>query len=104
MHRAGALDTRVALQRKTTASSSSGDLTETWSTIGERWAEYMPFQRAQEMNVAAQWVAREQVSFTIRWDEGIKDLTPVDRIVCPAVDANPAKLQNRSIYDIIAVH
>ena len=50
-----------------------------------------------------QWVAREQVSFTVRWDQTIKDLRPQDRVIFPADDASSSPIDERSIYDIFAV-
>ena len=97
--RAGFLDRRIAIQRKTTGYSPSGEPQETWGTVVERWSNLRPLA-GTEINAAQQWIAREQAEFTIRWSQDVDTLSPLDRIVCPSGDdANP-----RSIYDIIAVH
>jgi head-tail adaptor len=101
--RAGQLDRRVALQRKVTGYSSSGEPTESWSTLVERWAGVAPVT-GDERNAAQQWVAREQTKFTLRWSPEIADLSPVDRIAFPADDAANSPLVSRSTYDIITVH
>jgi SPP1 family predicted phage head-tail adaptor len=101
--RAGQLDTRVALQRKTTTYSSSGEPVETWSTLVERWSALRPLTGA-EVNAAEQWVAREQTEFTVRWSQEIADLSPLDRVICPADDASVSPEVARSVYDIVAVH
>lgn len=103
MRRAGLLDTRVALQRKTTSLSSIGEEVEAWSTLATRWADLTP-TAGIETNAAQQWVAREQTDFIVRWSPEIADLSPLDRVICPASDAGDSPLSERSIYDIIAVH
>lgn len=101
--RAGTLDTRVVLQRKTNSYSPSGSPIEVWSALVTRWAAVKPVT-GDERNAAQQWIAREQTQFTIRWSQDIDDLSPLDRIICPAEDAANSPVSNRSIYDIIAVH
>lgn len=103
MKRAGILDTRIVLQRKSISQSTSGDTTETWTPLGTRWADYHPLT-GNEVNIDAQWVAKEQVQFTVRWDKDIAALSPLDRIVCPAGDAGASPEVTRSIYDVLAVH
>ncbi len=101
--RAGTLDTRIALQRKTTSHSSSGTPIETWSTLVERWSSADPVT-GDERNAAQQWIAREQTKFTIRWSQEVEDLSPLDRVICPADGASVSPISARSIYDVIAVH
>ncbi len=101
--RGGALDTRIALQRKANTLSNTGEPTETWSTLVERWCSIKPIT-GDERNTAAQWVAREQTQFTIRWSEEIEDLSPLDRVVFPVGDVSNSPETVRSIYDIMAVH
>lgn len=101
--RAGILDTRVALQSKATSYSASGTPVETWSTIATRWANVKPVS-GTERSAAEQWIAREQTQFTVRWSVDIDDLSPLDRVICPADDASNSPIPDRSIYDIIAVH
>jgi len=101
--RAGDLDTRIALQRKTVTHSSSGVPVETWSTLTSRFAALRPLL-GDERNGSEQLIAREQTEFTIRWSTDIDDLSPLDRIVCPVADASNSPISNRSIYDVFAVH
>jgi len=101
--RAGQLDTRVALQRKTTTYSGSGDPVDTWSTLVERWAGLRPLTGV-EANASEQWVAREQTEFMVRWSQEIAALSPLDRVICPADDASLSPEVARSVYDIVAVH
>lgn len=103
MKRAGTLDTRIALQRRNVSYSNSGDEIVSWSDFATRWADYKPLL-GTEVNLDAQWVAKEQVQFTIRYDKDVVTMLPLDRIVCPASDASVSPEVTRSIYDIIAVH
>lgn len=103
MKRAGILDTQVALQRKSVSYSASGEPVETWSILWECWADLKPVA-GSELNAAAQWVAREQTQFTVRWAPEIDDFSPLDRIVCPSSDASVSPEVTRSIYDVISVH
>lgn len=101
--RAGTLDHRIALQRKTTGHSPSGSPIDTWSTLVQRWSGVDPIT-GEERSAAQQWIAREQTKFTIRWSPEVDDLSPLDRVVFPAEDAANSPLPSRSMYDIIAVH
>jgi head-tail adaptor len=101
--RAGLLDTLIALQRNTQSYSSTGEPIEMWSTLAQRWADLRPVL-GTEVNAAEQWVAREQIEFTIRWSPELGDLSPLDRLICPASAAASSPIIVRSIYDIIAVH
>jgi head-tail adaptor len=101
--RAGTLDTRVALQRKSTSFSASGEPVEGWSTLAERWSDIKPVTGA-ERNAAQQWVAREQTQFTLRWSSEVDDFSPLDRIICPADDAATSPTPSRSVYDVMAVY
>ncbi len=100
--RAGPLDQRIALQRKTASLSSSGEPSESWSTIAERWAAVDPVA-GDERNAAQQWIAREQTKFTIRWSLALDDLSPLDVVIYPSSDAANSPPPSRSSYDIIAV-
>lgn len=100
--RAGTLDFKIALQRKTDSYSSTGEPIETWSVLAERWAELRPVT-GDERNASEQWIAREQTRFTVRWSADIDDLSPLDQVICPAADAGNSPISSRSIYDIISV-
>jgi head-tail adaptor len=100
--RAGKLDVRIALQRKTTSLSPSGEPSESWVTLAERWSSIDPIQ-GDERNAAEQWIAREQAQFIVRWSQDIDDLSPLDRVIYPVSDASLSPSPSRSIYDIISV-
>jgi len=102
MNRAGTLDTRIAIQRKSSMLSSSGEPIDVWTTIGLRWADVKPLV-GSEVSVSAQWVAREQVRFTIRWDTILASLSPLDRVVMPASEISNSPLDERSLYDVMFV-
>lgn len=101
--RGGTLDRRIALQRKSQSLSNTGEPSLTWSTLAQRWSAVRPLNGI-ERNAASQWVGREQVQFEVRWSEEIEDLSPLDRIICPASEAFVSPVSPRSIYDIIAVN
>ena len=101
--RAGTLDVRIALRRKTSSFSSSGEEIETWTTLATRWASIDPII-GDERNASEQWIAREQSRFTTRWSADIDDLSPLDLVIFPAADASNSPVPSRSTYDVIAVH
>lgn len=101
--RAGKLDRRVAVQRFTASSSPSGEVVETWATMGgiARWASKTAVSGIERFG-SQQLEAKEQVEFRLRWADELADLQPVDRIIEPATDAVDP-IPARSIYDIFAV-
>ena len=50
--------------------------------------------------------AKQQVEWGIRWSADVASLTPLDRIIYPAVAAGspPPAIDHSAIYDVIAVH
>lgn len=99
--RAGTLDRLVALQRKSSSPSDSGEPQITWATLAaQRWAAKMPVSGSERYG-GQQFEALEQVEFRLRWSADIADLQPTDRVIEPAQDS--ALPPERSIYDIIAV-
>lgn len=103
--RAGTLVHRIALQRKTSTYSSSGDAEETWSTLATRWAAVSPQagDPRSEREGQEQLVAREHAVFSIRWTADVDDFSPVDRIIFPASDASVSPVPSRSVYDVLSV-
>jgi len=104
--RAGRLDRRITIQRFTTTYSPSGEPIETWTDlVSRRWAEVRPV-RGDERFSAPQLAAKEQVEFRIRWGAAVADVSPLDRIIYPAVEpASPAEeIAESRVYDILAVH
>jgi head-tail adaptor len=101
--RAGKLDTPIVLQRRSTTLSNTGEQILTWNSIATRWCDYKPLLGI-ERHSEAQWVAKEQVQFTIRWSQDIDDLSAIDRVILPASDAANSPILPRSIFDIMTVH
>jgi head-tail adaptor len=99
--RAGTLDRRITIQRKSDTPSTDGHPVETWSNlVARRWASVMP-TGGDERFTDPQYAAKEQTTFHIRWSQDVADLSPLDRIVYPATDGTPAP---NTVYDILAVH
>lgn len=96
----GSLDRRISLERNVPAQDLAGALEENWTRIGHvRWARRAPVG-GQERFVSQQFIAREQVQFTVRWATDIADLAPGDRVVYPTT-LSPSDAE---IYDILEVH
>lgn len=104
--RAGRLDRRITIQRRSTAASSSGEPVETWTTIVTRRAASMSPVRGEERFGEPQLVAREQVEFQVRWSADVAALQPQDRVIYPALsESSPEDEPDvRNIYDVHAVH
>lgn len=100
--RAGRLDRRISIQRKTADVSPSGEPTEAWGTIAQRSASMSPV-RGDERFTSPQLVASEQTEFRVRWDLEIAGLSPQDRIIYPALVPSSEPVE-RAIYEILAVH
>lgn len=98
--RAGKLDRRIAIQRKTTSQLPSGELVESWTTLGNRWASVGTLN-VDEIPSQESFVAKERVEFRIRWEPQWEDISPLDRVVCPSDDAALSTVPTRSIYDIV---
>lgn len=74
--RAGRLDKLVTLDKRTrTRDPASGELVDTWSPLGEQWAEMLD-GRAVERYGAAQKLAEVSVGFRLRWSPALLVLTP----------------------------
>jgi hypothetical protein len=57
-----------------------------------------------EKTSAPQYVAKEQVEFRVRYSDDLSELSPMDRIIYPAFEANsPAVPETRRTYDIFEV-
>lgn len=101
--RAGKLDRFIDIQRGTETQSPSGASTFTWSNLVARWPASIerrrdPMETAQNLQV----MASDQVEFRIRYSSEVDDLSPLDRIIYPAVTA-PAQAKPNEIYNIISV-
>ena len=104
--RAGRLDRLITIQRKTETYSSSGAPMDGWAVVGvtRRAASYRPL-RGDERFSDPQRVADEQVEFSIRYSTDVAELSPLDRIIYPALSGDsPGDVPaTRHIYDILAV-
>lgn len=74
--RAGRLDRRITLQRRTLAENDYGEAIETWVDLATVWAEMLPV-RGAERYAAQQTVAETEIKWRIRWRP---NLTPIDRL------------------------
>jgi head-tail adaptor len=103
--RAGRLDRQITIQRRTLTYSDSGEPQESWApVVSRRSASVAPLQ-GDERSSAAQWIAKEQVEFRIRWSASVSDISPLDRVVYPTQSADsPDVPVTRAIFDIMAVH
>jgi head-tail adaptor len=100
--RAGRLDRKVDIQRKSVTLSESGAPVETWTTLAaNRWASVAPVS-GEERFQQPQLLARQQTEFQIRWSAVIAELSPLDRLVYPSVPdtSPPSEMPTTSIYDI----
>lgn len=78
--RAGNLDRRITIQRKSVTQSDSGDEVVTWVDGATVWAEKINV-RGQERFAAQQIVGHSVLTFKIRWSETVKELTSEHRIL-----------------------
>lgn len=105
--RAGRLDRTITIQRRTVTNSDTGAQVETWATLVNRLpAGLWTPRQGSEVFSEPQLVARERVEWLIRYSSNVADLSPLDRVVYPALGADspedtPAE---RNVYDIVAVH
>lgn len=101
-------DRIVTIQRATSTESSSGEPILTWTDIAFRApAGYMPTP-GSERYTAAQDVAEQEVTFTIRFHAvptASRPLTTKDRLIYPAYDvsANAQSPAAGRLYDILGV-
>lgn len=105
--KAGSLDRRITIQRKTTTESASGEPIHAWSNLVLRRPASMWPVKGDERFTSAQEVAEEQIEFRVRYSSNLADLTPKDRIIHPALTAEQAADQDyvipaRSIHDVLA--
>jgi head-tail adaptor len=103
--RAGRLDRFITIQRSTSTAADDGHPTLSWSTVGQlRTPASMTPISGDEKTSAPQYVAKEQVEFRVRYSDDLSELSPMDRIIYPAFEANsPAVPETRRTYDIFEV-
>jgi head-tail adaptor len=99
------LDRRITVLRKTETASSSGERVTVWSPLSLRRSASMRPVRGEERFENPTTVATDQTEFHIRYSSDVADLTPLDRIIQPAlvVDEDPAEVLPRFVHDIISV-
>lgn len=102
--RAGPLDRRITIQRKTVSQAPSGQEIDTWVAVSHcRPARVTPLGGSERFG-ADQFFARQQVEIEIRWSSIVADLNPLDRIVYPApADPSEQSPAESQIYDIMSV-
>ncbi len=105
--KAGSFDRRVTIQRKTVTLSGSGDTVETLANLVVRRPASMWPLNGDERFASPQEIASEQVEFRVRYSTNLSDLTPLDRVIYPALTTAQAAdagyvIPTRSIYDVLA--
>lgn len=101
----GKLDRKITILRKTETLSSSGDPIELWApTIRRRSASVWPLKGSEKF-ATAEKIATEQLDVRIRYSSDVADITPLDRIIYPAlvVGEDPDDAPARTVLDIIEV-
>jgi head-tail adaptor len=98
--RAGELDRRIAIERRTDTIDDHGQPIPTWARIGKVRFSKKHQMRGYERFANEQYVGREQNEFWVRWTTDLEDISSEDRIVCPPQSNPPAS----AIYEIMAVH
>lgn len=104
--RAGRLDRFITIQRKTVTQSESGEPVEIWNNIDARRPANVSPVRGDEKFSAPEIAALQQTQFTVRYSSLLVDLTPLDRIIYPALDltASPPEVEEEiNTYEILAV-
>jgi SPP1 family predicted phage head-tail adaptor len=97
------LDRKIDIERATITQTASGQQIETWEKLASVLSAAVTPVRGDERFTSAQFVAKQQVEFLIRWSLDVADVNPLDRIIYPASsDADSPELEPQ-IFDIIEV-
>jgi SPP1 family predicted phage head-tail adaptor len=72
----GKMDRQITLQKFTVTQDAYGEPIETWTTLAEVWAQYLP-GGGNERFAAQQVFAETEARFLIYWRN---DVTPVNRL------------------------
>lgn len=102
--RAGKLDRLIDIQRKTSAISASGGVTETWTNVAARKPAGMAPVRGDERFATPETVALEQIEFRVRYSDVVASLSPQDRVIYPAMAEGDTDIPARRIHNVLAVH
>lgn len=106
--RSGNLDRFITIQTLTYSQSPSGEPIEAWVNNDARRPAETRSLSADERFAGPEAIAKEQVEFRIRYSENVADLTPLSRILHPALTEDEATdpdfvPSERRIHDILAV-
>ena len=98
-------DRIVTIQRKTETPSDSGEPVEVWENLVLRHSASMWPVRGDERFAAPQEVASDQIEFRIRYSSDVAALSPLDRIIHPALELgeDPDDAPTRYIHDVLLV-
>lgn len=78
--RAGKLNRRVTIQRKSITQSDSGEEIITWEDVATVWAG-LKFERGSERFAIKQIVGQSVVTFQVRWSRTVSELTSEHQIL-----------------------
>lgn len=107
--RAGRLDRRITVQTRATTRSGSGAIGEAWTTLGSaRRPASVALAKGDERLRERQDVASQDWEFRVRYSEQLAALTPLSRIIYPALsDAEAGDSEfvpsDQRIYDVQSV-
>lgn len=107
--RAGSLDRRITIQRKTSTQSASGAPGEAWANVVlRRPASMWPYKGDDEKFSDPAIVAYERIEFRVRYSADVAALSPLDRIIHPALTSEQAAdpdftIHERTIFDVMGV-
>lgn len=77
--RAGRLDRRITISRRTETVSVSGSVSEGWTAVATVWAS-VKYERGAERFATQQSVGHGAATFTIRWSETVSEVSVLHRI------------------------
>lgn len=77
--KAGRLDRRITLQRKSATQNSYGEEVAAWADLATVWAEVVP-SAGREAFVAQQFAGFINATFRVRWSSLTRSITDLDRI------------------------
>lgn len=101
--RAGRLDRLIDIQRKTSTQDPAGEPVEAWTNLVERRAASMAPVRGDERFSNPQTIATGQVDFRIRYSANVADLSPLDRLIYPAMSEGETDIPPTRVHDILEV-
>lgn len=78
--RAGQLDRRITIQRKSLTQSGSGEEVVTWTDVATVWAQKIE-NRGDERFAAKQYVGHAIRTFRFRWSSTVSEISTQHRIL-----------------------